>query len=122
MMDHLKVFVTNPLLYVPLGPCEVIVSNKHLDTIKTSQTKLLGKYDRNADLVSIHHQSIHQMRANKSCSPSYKDPLLVLVGSEFHLGVGSPLSQFTFHLLKLGFQDSNGLVCLFKLSCITIPS
>ena len=31
MVHHLKVLVTNPLLYVPLGPREVVVSNKHLD-------------------------------------------------------------------------------------------
>ena len=57
MMHHLKVLVTNPLLDVPLGPREVVVSNKHLDHTKhvTSRLKLLGKYDRNTDLVSLHH-------------------------------------------------------------------
>ena len=30
MVHHLKVLVTNPLLNVPLGPREVVVSNKHL--------------------------------------------------------------------------------------------
>ena len=43
MMDHLKVLMTNPLLYVPLGPCEVIVSNKHLDTIKNITIEVIGK-------------------------------------------------------------------------------
>ena len=43
MMDHLKVFVTNPLLYVPLGPCEVIVSNKHLHAIEKITTEVIGK-------------------------------------------------------------------------------
>ena len=30
MVQHLEVLVPDPLLYVPLGPREVVVSNKHL--------------------------------------------------------------------------------------------
>ena len=43
MMHHLKVLVTNPLLNVPLGPREVVVSNKHLDNTKHVTTEVDGK-------------------------------------------------------------------------------
>ena len=33
MIYYFKVLMTNPLLNVPLGPREVIISNKHLDYI-----------------------------------------------------------------------------------------
>ena len=111
MVHHLKVLVTNPLLNVPLGPREVIISHKHLNL---KNDDILEKFF--FDLMSLHHQSINKMRADKPGSPGHQDSLLVLVGAELYLGEGFPLSQFVLQRLEFGLQSSNDHVGLCKLS------
>ena len=78
MVQHLKVLMPKPLLYVPLPACEVVVHHKHL--------------------VPIQHQLVHQVGSNKASSSSYKNSLPVFVGPELDIRVGTGWRELCFQL------------------------
>ena len=44
MIYYFKVLMTNPLLNVPLGPSEVVVSNKHLNNKDEDVAEKITKF------------------------------------------------------------------------------
>lgn len=51
VVDKLKVLMTHPLLHVALPPREKVVGHR--------------------DLVTLQHQTVHEVRSHKSCSTRY---------------------------------------------------
>jgi hypothetical protein len=71
MVEQLKVLVPNPVFNIALASSEEIVGC--------------------GNLVTLHHQTVDQVGANKACTSSHQDPLAVLVGQEadFREGLGA---------------------------------
>ena len=84
VVQHLEVLVSEPLLDVPLAASEVVVSHE--------------------DLVSVHHESVHQVGAHEPRPARHQDPLPVLVSPELDAGEGGGGGQAGLQLQQLGFQ------------------
>lgn len=58
--DHLKVWVAQPVLHIPLTSCEKVVEDN--------------------DFVAHEHQAVDKMRSHKACSSCDQDPFPLLIG------------------------------------------
>ena len=67
MVQHLKVLMPEPVLNISLAASEVVVHHKHV--------------------VPVHHESVHQVGANKPGTTRDQDSLLIFVGSELYIRV-----------------------------------
>ena len=97
MVQHLKVLMSQPLLYVPLAAGEVVVNHKHFMTIE--------------------HQLVNQVGPNKASSSSDQDPLSVLVCSELDIRIRAGGGQSCLQLSKLGLQDPGMQLNIFTFIC-----
>ena len=108
MVQHLKVLMPKPLLYISLAASEVVVHHEHL--------------------MPIQHQLVYQVGSNKASSSSDQDSLPVLVGPKLYIRIGGGWGKPRLQHGQLGLQHpdytinflhkTKSTILLYLLLCI----